>query len=185
MRMPIYEYRCQECRRKVAVFYRSLSAVNHASARCDRCGSAKLSRVVSKVRVMRGADDSLGPAGDVDESLLNDMGGLDENDPRSLGRFMRKMAGETGEDLGPELNEVIGRLEKGEDPDKIERDMGDVFGDDAAGMDDAMGDDMGGAPDPAAASADKADEKRDKARTAKRKTSAPKKAAPSRKTKKK
>ncbi len=172
--MPIYEYRCQDCRRKVAVFYRSLSAVNHASARCDRCGSARLARVVSKVRVMRsGADDNLGPAGDVDESLLNEMGGLDENDPRALGRFMRKMAGETGEDLGPEMNEVIGRLEKGENPDKIEQDMGDLFGGETGGMDGPMGDDMGALPDAGAAAADKAEETRDKARTAKRKTSAP------------
>ncbi len=152
------------------MFYRSLSAVNHASARCDRCGSARLARVVSKVRVLRGAaEDSLGPAGDVDESLLNEMGGLDENDPRALGRFMRKMAGETGEDLGPEMNEVIGRLEKGENPDKIEQDMGDLFGGEG-GMDDPMGDDMGALPEAAASAADKAEKTRDQARTAKRKT---------------
>ncbi len=165
------------------MFYRSLSAVNHAGARCDRCGSARLSRTVSRVRVMRGgADDTLGPAGDVDESLLNEMGGLDENDPRALGRFMRKMAGESGEDLGPEMNEVIGRLEKGENPEKIEQDMGDLFGGEAGGMDDPMGDGMGAPPDATTAAADKAEETRDKARTAKRKTSAP---APRKKKKKK
>ena len=49
-----------------------------------------------------------------------DMAGLDENDPKSLARFMRKMASETGEDLGPEFDEVVGRLEAGEDPESIE-----------------------------------------------------------------
>jgi putative FmdB family regulatory protein len=172
--MPIYEYRCQDCRKKITVFYRSLSSVRHDAAVCDRCGSRRVSRLMSRVRVVRagaGGND-LGPSGDVDESLLNEMGGLDENDPRSLGRFMRKMAAESGEDLGPEFSEVIGRLEKGEDPERIEQEMGDVFGGEEGGLDA----DMGGPPP--AAPADAAAEKRDKARTARRKTSAGKKPAP-------
>jgi len=52
--------------------------------------------------------------------------GLDENDPKSLARFMRKMADETGEDLGPEFEEVVGRLEAGEDPESIESSMPDL-----------------------------------------------------------
>ena len=70
------------------------------------------------------------------ESLLGEMDGVDENDPRSLGRFMRRMAEETGEDVGPEFNEIIGRLERGEDPERIEQDMGDILGDEpSAGTD--------------------------------------------------
>lgn len=128
--MPIHEYRCLDCRRKVSVFYRRLSDVDHSQARCDRCGSAHLSRMVSRVRVMRssGASAETDGGGDVDESLLADAAGLDENDPRSIGRFMRRMADETGEDVGPEFDEVIGRLERGEDPERIERDMGDDGG---------------------------------------------------------
>ena len=126
--MPIHEYRCQDCRRKVAVFYRRLSDVDHSSARCDRCGSARLSRLVSRVRMVRGASAELGPAGDVDESMLEDAAGLDENDPRSLGRFMRRMADEAGEDVGPEFDEIIGRLERGDDPERIEQEMGDMLG---------------------------------------------------------
>jgi len=53
---------------------------------------------------------------------------LDENDPKSLGRWMRKMSAETGEDLGPEFNEVVGRLEAGEDPESIEKSMPDLMG---------------------------------------------------------
>jgi hypothetical protein len=48
---------------------------------------------------------------------------LDENDPRSMARALRRMADELGEDLGPEFNEAIARLEAGEDPDKVERDL--------------------------------------------------------------
>jgi hypothetical protein len=51
------------------------------------------------------------------------MAGVDEEDPRSLGRFMRKMSQEMGEGLGDEFNEVVDRLESGESPDSIEESM--------------------------------------------------------------
>jgi putative FmdB family regulatory protein len=137
--MPIHEYRCQTCGKRTSILFRTLSAVDHSRAVCKFCGGKKLDKLVSRVRVMRGdGGEALGPDGDVDPSLLNDMNGLDDSDPRALGRFMRKMADETGEDLGPEFSEVIGRLEKGEDPDQIERAMGDAFGDAPAGDDDTV-----------------------------------------------
>jgi hypothetical protein len=71
---------------------------------------------------------------------------LNENDPRSLGRMMRRMADETGEDMGPEFGEVVGRLEKGEDPEAIEKSMpelAEMGGDDGGGMGASMmGDDL-------------------------------------------
>jgi len=48
------------------------------------------------------------------------MSGLDENDPKSMGRWMRKMAAESGEAMPAEFDEVVGRLESGEDPENIE-----------------------------------------------------------------
>jgi putative FmdB family regulatory protein len=148
--MPIYEYRCNKCGRKVSVFWRSFSAVDESQARCTYCGSAKLSRLASRVRVIRGSSrsadgDAMPAGGDVDDSVMSELSGLDENDPRSLGRFMRKMAADSGEDLGPEFSEVVGRLEKGEDPEKIEQSMGDLFGEPPDGG--AYDDDM--APPPA------------------------------------
>jgi hypothetical protein len=53
---------------------------------------------------------------------------LDENDPKSLARLMRQMGDETGEDLGPEFNEVVDRLESGQSPDEIEQDLPDLMG---------------------------------------------------------
>ena len=81
-----------------------------------------------------------------EDSRLDDLadpssfGDLDENDPRSVGRFMRKMSSEMSEDLGPEFDEVVGRLESGEDPESIEAEMPDM-GMGEAGM---GGDDFGG-----------------------------------------
>jgi len=55
-------------------------------------------------------------------------GNVDENDPRSVGKFMRRMGSEMGEDMGPEFNEMVGRLEAGESPDSIEADIPDIGG---------------------------------------------------------
>lgn len=56
------------------------------------------------------------------------MAGLDEDDPRSLGRFMKKMSSEMGEDLGDDFNEVVDRLESGESPESIEQSMPELAG---------------------------------------------------------
>ena len=141
--MPIYEYRCADCRKKVSVFFRSFSAVDQEQARCPICQGTRLSKLVSKVRVMRGASSSAGGEDGFDDSMLDD---LNENDPRSLGRMMRRMADETDEDLGPEFGEVVGRLEKGEDPEAIEKSMpelAEMGSDDGGGMGASMmGDDL-------------------------------------------
>ena len=139
--MPIYEYRCLDCKRKVSIFWRSLSAVDETKARCSRCGSPKLTRLMSRARMVRGSNNSAGAANEsgpdlpegAEERMMQELQSIDENDPRSLGRFMRRMAAETGESLGEEFEEVVGRLEAGEDPDKIEERMGDMFGDEAGG----------------------------------------------------
>ncbi|NJM41261.1 MAG: DUF1178 family protein [Anaerolineae bacterium] len=127
-------------------FWRSLAAIDEKTLACPSCGGRKLGRLVSRVRVIRGGGNGTteaGPAGDIDESLMREMENVDENDPRALGRLMRKMAASAGEDLGAEFNEVVGRLEKGEDPERIEKEMGDVFG--GEGMDEMGG--MGGMGD--------------------------------------
>ncbi len=125
--MPIYEYRCADCKKRVSVLFRSLAAVDHSQARCPLCGGAKLTRLVSRVRMVR--SEASHTESMADDSML---AGLDENDPRSMGRWMRKMAQETGEELPGEFDEVVGRLESGEDPESIEKSMpelGESMGD--------------------------------------------------------
>jgi putative FmdB family regulatory protein len=114
--MPIYEYRCLACKKRTSIFVRSMSA--KVNAACEHCGSMKLTRLMSRVAVHRGSgdfDDDLGGMEDVDES-----------DPRSMARWARKMRDEMGEDMGPEFDEMVGRMEAGEMPD----DMGGFGGDD-------------------------------------------------------
>ncbi|GAB4545394.1 MAG: zinc ribbon domain-containing protein [Anaerolineae bacterium] len=122
--MPVYEYRCHNCRRKVSILWRTFSEAEAGTARCPRCGSEELTRLVSRVRIVRSEESRLDDLADP-----SNFGDLDENDPRSLARFMRKMGDEVGEDLGPEFEEVVDRLEAGQSPEDIEKAMPDLGGD--------------------------------------------------------
>ncbi len=121
--MPIYEYRCHDCKRRVSIFWRSFSAAEEGkqAPTCPRCGGSDLTRLMSRVRVIRSEESRVD-----DMSDFGDLPDLDENDPKSMGRWMRKMSAETGEDLGPEFDEVVGRLESGESPEAIEKSMPDL-----------------------------------------------------------
>ena len=119
--MPIYEYRCHDCRRRVSIWWRSFSEANEGKAECPRCGGTNLERLISRVRMIRSEESRLEDLSD--PSFLS---GFDEDDPRSMARMMRRMADEAGEDLGPEFDEVVGRLESGESPEDIEKEMPDL-----------------------------------------------------------
>lgn len=116
--MPIYEYRCQDCHRRTTILWRSFSQVEAEPPRCARCGSTNLVRLVSRVALLRSEESHLEDLADP-----SSLASLDENDPRSIARWMRKMSGEMGEDLGPEFEEVIDRLEAGQSPEEIEESM--------------------------------------------------------------
>lgn len=119
--MPIYEYRCNTCRRRVTILVRSFSTPY--TPKCDRCGSTDLRRLISRVAVLHSEESRLEAL--ADPSNLAD---LDENDPKSLARWMRRMSNELGEDLGDEFNEVVDRLEAGESPEEIEKSMPELAG---------------------------------------------------------
>lgn len=91
-------------------------------ARC-RCGSTNLEQLISRVAMHRSEESRLENLADPDK-----WGDLDENDPKSMARMMKKLGAEMGEDLGPEFDEMVGRLEAGEDPESIEASMGEDLG---------------------------------------------------------
>ena len=107
--MPIYEYHCGDCRKRVSVFIRSIS--NPGNPACPRCGGTRLERVMSRFAVVRGEDALMDNMDD--DSLLS---GVDESDPRSMAAWARKMGSRFGEDLGPEFDEMVERMEEGEMP---------------------------------------------------------------------
>jgi putative FmdB family regulatory protein len=115
--MPIYEYRCADCKRRVSIFFRSFTAIHEPT--CPNCGGKNLARLVSRVATVKSEEARL--EGMSDPSAFGD---VDENDPKSVARFMRKMGNQMGgEDLGPEFNEMVDRLEAGENPEEIEKSM--------------------------------------------------------------
>ncbi|MEX2224195.1 MAG: zinc ribbon domain-containing protein [Candidatus Rokuibacteriota bacterium] len=133
--MPIYEYECQGCRRRVSLLIRTLSAAE--APRCPRCGSAALSRLMSRFATVKSEDARLDSLSDPAS-----FGDLDENDPRSVAQFVKKMGHEMGEDLGEDLDAAM-------DEAMGEGDGDGPGGDDGALMDPGGGDDAGAGELPA------------------------------------
>ncbi len=117
--MPTYEFRCLNCRRRFDVFM-TYSEYGTRPVSCPHCKSEKIQRRITRVRIGHSEDSRL-------DNLTGpeSMEGL-EDDPRALGRMMREISREAGQDMGPEFNEVIGRLEAGQSPDQIEQDLPDL-----------------------------------------------------------
>jgi hypothetical protein len=105
----------------LTLFFKSYEAYDQAEPTCTHCESSNLAEIIGRVAVAKSEDARMDALADP-----SSMAGLDENDPKSLGRWMRKMSSEMGEDLGPEFDEVVGRLESGEDPEAIEQSMPDL-----------------------------------------------------------
>jgi putative FmdB family regulatory protein len=108
--MPIYEYRCGDCKRRVNVYYQTFSAAAAATPVCPHCHSANLARLVSRVFQAKSEDARLEELAD-----SGNFGDVDENDPRSVARWARKLGQQMGEDLGEDWGEMVDRLEAGED----------------------------------------------------------------------
>lgn len=132
--MPLYEFRCQNCRNRVSIQL-SYAEYGVKAVSCPICGSSALTRLIGRVRIAKSEDRHLDDMSD--PSFLGD---VDENDPKSLARAMKKMGQEMGEDLPPEFNEITDRLESGEDPESIEKSMPELgaggMDEGGAGMDD-------------------------------------------------
>ena len=93
--MPIYEYRCRQCGKKSEIITFRIS--EEVSASCRHCGSELLDRIPSRVRVRLSEETRMERLADPSR-----LGGLDENDPKSMIRWMKKMGQEMGDDLGGE-----------------------------------------------------------------------------------
>jgi len=110
--LPIYEYRCRDCGRK-SVFI-TLSVKSALEPKCKKCGSLNLEKLVSRVAFSRSEESRLDSLADPSK-----LSGLDENDPKSVARWMKKMGKEMGEDVGEDfdqsIEEAMEEAESGED----------------------------------------------------------------------
>lgn len=133
--MPVYEFYCRVCH---TVFsFISGRVRSQGSPACPACGLTPLERRVSQFAISAARpdkpDDGL-PEG-FDEQRLeqamrtmaSDLEHADENDPKAMAHLMRRLAETGGMPLGRELQEALHRLERGEDPEQIEQDLGDLL----------------------------------------------------------
>lgn len=98
--MPIYEFRCRQCRKKTTALVMVRSRIDEV--RCAACGGSDLERLWSRFATVKSEDARLDALAESAE-----MGGIDENDPRSVARWMKRMGAEMGEDVGDEIDAAM------------------------------------------------------------------------------
>jgi putative FmdB family regulatory protein len=105
--MPIYEYRCRKCAKRFSVL--TLRVSERVTPECPKCGGRAADRLMSRFAMPKSEEARLDSLADP-----SSLGDLDENDPKSVGRWMRKMGREMGDDLGGEdFDEMMDEVESG------------------------------------------------------------------------
>ncbi len=132
--MPIYEFYCPRCNTIFNFFSRSINTTKQPD--CPRCKTVRLTRRMSTFAVTGRAKES-DEANDlpIDErkmeqamqTLAGEAERINEDDPRQAAALMRKLSSMTGMELGPGMDEAIRRMERGEDPEAVEAEMGDLL----------------------------------------------------------
>ena len=119
--MPIYQYRCLSCKKRFEMFL-TYQEYGVKRVHCPHCSSEQVQRRIGRIRIAKSEESRL--------DALTDPSGLEglEDDPRALGKMMRKMGNEMGEEVGPEFDEVVDRLEAGQSPEDIEKAIPDLEG---------------------------------------------------------
>ena len=149
--MPIYEFYSPDTNRIYSFFARSL-AQGRLTPRCPDNPQARMERMISRFAVTGRAKEKSDSPADADSldprmervmaEMESEMSSMSEDnpDPRQLGRLMRKMTEATGQKMPEAMEQMIQRLEQGEDPEKLEEEFGDSlenlgedFGESAAG----------------------------------------------------
>ena len=115
--MPIYEYICNPCNKRVNLFFRSYDEAKRNTAVCPDCDNSDLRRLISVSSISSGKNST-------SEQKIS------PNNPHLLAQKMRSSMRKSGKDYGNEFNEVVHRLEKGENPNLIERSLRKRSGED-------------------------------------------------------
>jgi putative FmdB family regulatory protein len=105
--MPIYEYRCDSCQRKTSVL--TLRVSETVEPTCRHCGGRAMHRLMSRFATLKSEDARLDALADPGA-----LGDVDESDPKSMARWMRRMGKELGEDVaGDDFDEMVDEMEAG------------------------------------------------------------------------
>ena len=139
--MPIFEYACPPCRKIFQFLSKRLKPTRKPA--CPQCGNRRLVKEISQFAALKSVPEPKAGGGEAAEGMLDfddprvrhamremerDMAHLDENNPKHMAHMMSKMKDLMPAGMMPkEMNDAIRRLESGEDPEKIEEDMGVIF----------------------------------------------------------
>jgi len=134
--VPIYEFYCADCHTVFNFLARRPNTTKRPA--CPRCGRPKLDRKVSRFAISKGRTEPAqgdDPMANLDEAKMEQVfaemaregEAAGEDDPRQMARMMRKLYDSAGLRLGEGMEEAMRRMEAGEDPDKIEEEMGDLL----------------------------------------------------------
>jgi putative FmdB family regulatory protein len=132
--MPIYEFYCGKCNTVFSFFSRTINTTKIPA--CPKCRKPLKRQMSLFAKVSRGTEESAGDGmPPLDEAkmekamamLAGEAEKISEDDPRQAAQLMRKLTDATGMNLGAGMEEALSRLEKGEDPDRIEAEMGDLL----------------------------------------------------------
>lgn len=118
--MPTYDFVCNTCEKRFEVFL-AYSEYGKKAVHCEHCNSSDVRRRMTRVRIAKTEEGRL-------ESMADDFSGFEgmEDDPAALGRMMKKMGKEMGEELPAGFDEVVDRLEAGQSPEEIEAALPDL-----------------------------------------------------------
>ena len=127
--MPTYDFICNNCNQRFDVFM-TFSEYGTKPVLCSHCNSKNVRRRMTKVRIAKSEETRM-------DSMADDFSGFEglEDDPKAMGQMMRKMGREMGEELPPEFDEVVNRLESGQSPEEIESALPDLGNDVGSGDD--------------------------------------------------
>ena len=132
--MPIYEFYCDDCNTLFNFFSKTVNTTK--KPKCPKCKRKTLSRQISRVAFTGRAKEN----GDLDDlpfdgskmeramqMLAGEAENINEDDPKQAANLMRKLTDMTGIKLGDGMDEALRRMEKGEDPEQVEAELGDVL----------------------------------------------------------
>ncbi len=127
--MPTYDFICNNCSQRFDIFL-TFSEYGKKTVTCAHCGSKNVRRRMTKVRIAKTEESRM-------DRMADDFSGFEglEDDPRAMGQMMRKMGKEMGEELPPEFDEVVDRLESGQSPEDIESALPDLGNETGSGDD--------------------------------------------------
>ncbi|MHC1771853.1 MAG: FmdB family zinc ribbon protein [Flexilinea sp.] len=114
--MPSYDYICTDCKKHFTLFF-TFEEYGKKIVRCTRCGSVRTERRIGRIQTIFGDRPTF------NQDYVNDKSSdAADEDPRTMGKMMRKLQEQSGEQMDPEFDEVVGRLEKGDSIESIDRD---------------------------------------------------------------